>query len=385
MFTILRKIGGKRRLPENLLSIKKDLMNDDRVSIQEEQNLSNEDQLLLQSIRLKTERLNVNNITRTKAYLDFYTIHPEIHWAFLGHMVSRNGGWNMTDLNGEFLSRLMHQQTKQDFFSFLERGNWLIFQDAYPQFLLYEESKSQNRNLFYLLPYLEVSRFMEVIWNHFWRDRDCYMLAIALVINEQNYLESRIVQNPLYRKKVIQTLEFMLQDFLSFNHILFPYNEFGKQGGKAALVGLTLHYFGSLHERIILGKRLYQLLFQDRELLEDVHRWATAHPHTGSRKDYWPDVFNDVNEGVPGAPMTKRLKSCLLRKGALRLFSPRLEYAWHTVNHAAAESGEWYEHWYMIEYLLEEKVPINGKIVGGYCETLEKLELATIAKTAIFT
>ena len=155
MFTILRKIGGKRRLPENLLSIKTDLMNDDRVSIQEEQNLSKEDQQLLQSIRLKTKQLNVNNMTRTKAYLDFYTFHPEIHWAFLGHMVSRNGGWNMTDLNGEFLSRLMHEQSKQDFFSFLERGNWLIFQDAYPQFLLYEESKSQSRNLFYLLPYLE--------------------------------------------------------------------------------------------------------------------------------------------------------------------------------------------------------------------------------------
>ena len=291
----------------------------------------------------------------------------------------------MTDLNGEFLSRLMHEQTKQDFFSFLERGNWLIFQDAYPQFLLYEESLFQNRNLFYLLPYLKVSRFMEVIWNHFWRERDCYMLAIALIINEQSYLENRIVQNPLYRKKVFQTLEFVLQDLLSFNQILFPFNEIGNQGEKASLIGLTLHHFGSLHERIMLGKRLYRLLFQDRELLEKVYRWATAHPHTGSRKDYWPDVFNDVHEGVPGSPMTKRLKSCQLRKGALRLYSPRLEYAWKTVNHAAAESGDWFEHWCMIEYLLEEKVPINGKIVGEYCETLEKLELAAIAKTAIFT
>ncbi len=116
-----------------------------------------EDQQLLQMIRLKTKQLNVNNVTRTKAYLDFYIFRPEIHWAFLGHMVSRNGGWNMTDLKGEFLSRLMNEQSKQDFFSFLERGNWLIFQDAYPQFLLYEESLFQSRNLFYLLPYLNVS------------------------------------------------------------------------------------------------------------------------------------------------------------------------------------------------------------------------------------
>ena len=191
-----------------------------------------EDQQLLQMIRLKTKQLNVNNVTRTKAYLDFYIFRPEIHWAFLGHMVSRNGGWNMTDLKGEFLSRLMNEQSKQDFFSFLERGNWLIFQDAYPQFLLYEESLFQSRNLFYLLPYLNVSTFMEVIWNHFWEERDSYMLAIALIINEQSYLENRIVQNPLYKKKVFQTFEFVLQDLLSFNQILFPFTDNGNHDRK---------------------------------------------------------------------------------------------------------------------------------------------------------
>lgn len=385
MFSSLRRIGGKWRLPEKYLSIKVDLNNGNRQSLQEEQSLSREDQSLLQSIRLQTERLNVNNKTRTKAYLDFYTLHPEIHWAFLGHMVSRNGGWNMTDLQGEFLSKLMQEQTKQDFFSFLERGNWLIFQDAYPQFLLFEESKVRNRNLFYLLPYLQVSRFMEVIWNHFWRERDCYMLAIALVINEQNYLENRIVQNSLYKKKVFQTLEFVLQDFLSFNHILFPYNDSRDPGERASLTGLTLHHFGSLHERIMLGKRLYQLLFQDSDLLEKVYHWAITHPHTGSRKDYWPEIFNDVNEEVPGAILSRRLKSCELRKGSLRLFSPQLEYAWKNVNHAAAEPGDWYDHWQMIEYLLEKKESIYGKIEGEYCETLEKLELVVITKSAIFT
>ena len=316
MLTNLRKIGRKRKLPENLLSIKMDLKNYSTISILKEHQLSVEDQLLLQSIRLKTKQLNVNNITRTKAYLDFYILHPEIHWAFLGHMVSRNGGWNMTDLNGDFLSTLMLKKTQQDFFSFLERGNWLIFQDAYPQFLLYEESEYRNRNLFYLLPYLKVSRFMEVIWNHFWRDRDEYMLAIALVINEQSYLENRIVQNPMYKRKVFQTLEFLIQDFLSFNHILFPYKESQDSGGRASLTGMTLHQFGSLHERILLGKRLYQLLFQDSALLEQVYRWAIIYPHTGSRKDYWPEMFNDVNDRIPGAEISRRVKSCRLIQGA---------------------------------------------------------------------
>ncbi len=385
MLNIFRKIGGKLQLPENLLFIKADLKNYESVANLEEQHLSEGDQQLLQLIRLKTRQLNVNNVTRTKAYLDFYIFRPEIHWAFLGHMVSRNGGWNMTDLKGEFLSRLMDEQSTQDFYSFLERGNWLIFQDAYPQFLLYEESLFQSRNLFYLLPYLNVSAFMEVIWNHFWEESDSYLLAIALIINEQNYLENRIVQNPHYKKKVFQTFEFVLQDLLSFNQILFPFNDNGNPTAKASLSGLTLHHFGSLHERIMLGKDLYRLLFHEADLFEKVYRWATTHPHSASRKDFWPDVFNDVHEGVPGLPFTKRLKACQIREGKPRLYSPKLEYAWNNVNHPATEREDWFEHWSIIRYLVEEKEAINGKVVDEYCETLEKLELAAIAKTAIFT
>jgi len=74
--------------------------------------------ILIQQIRRHTAELNTNNVTRTKAYLDFYHLHPEIHWAFLGHMVSRNGGWSMTDLKGELLSRLLSEKDKQSFFCF---------------------------------------------------------------------------------------------------------------------------------------------------------------------------------------------------------------------------------------------------------------------------
>ena len=183
---------------------------------------------------------------------------------------------------------------------------------------------------------------MEVIWNQFWKDRDAYLLAIALIINEQSYLENRIVQNPLYQKKIFQTFEFVLQDVLSFNQILFPFTDLAHPTEKASLTGLTLHHFGSLHERIMLGKDLYRLLFQEADLLEKVFQWAVKHPHTGSRKDYWPEVFNDVHEGVPGFAFARRLKSCQLRKGALRLYSPRLAYAWENVIHPSAESGDWY-------------------------------------------
>ena len=367
-------------MPLNLTGIKSELKKKKNGKIEGELHLSMEDQQLIQHIRTETWNLNVNNTTRTKAYLDFYRFYPEIEWALLGHIVSRNGGWNMTDLKGDLHSKLMNENTKQSFFSFLERGNWLIFQDAYPQFLLYAESMKRNQNLFFLLPHFNVSIFMEVIWNYYWEKRDGYTLAIALVINEQSYLEKRVVQNPVYKEKVFNTLEFVLQDLLSLNHVLFPF----KEKDKVALAGLTLHHFGSLHERIMLGKRLYSLLFDNRTRLEKVYRWASANPHTGSRKDYWPDIFNDVNEGVPGEGFTRRLKHCRLRKGALRLYSPELEYAWKNVEHPAAEVGDWFNHWNVIEYLKEEKASTNVEIVGEYCETLENLELAAIAKKTIF-
>ncbi|WJH32243.1 DUF2515 domain-containing protein [Paenibacillus sp. CC-CFT747] len=57
---------------------------------------------LLRRIRRETAEGNRNNVTRTAAYWTFYRQHAELHWAFLAHMVSRNGGWNMTDLKGIF-------------------------------------------------------------------------------------------------------------------------------------------------------------------------------------------------------------------------------------------------------------------------------------------
>lgn len=336
--------------------------------------LTKEEQGLLERIKSDTRELNLNNVTRTKAYFDFYQKHPNIHWAFLGHMVSRNGGWNMTDLKGDFLTRLLTKKERNAYFTFLERGNWLIFQDAYPQFLLYSESLKRGKPLFYLLSYLDISTFMETIWNYFWKKSDPYILTIALVINEQNYLEKWIIQNPIYQKDVIGTLEFKLQDILSFNHILFPFR-------KKSLAGQTLHQFQSLHERILLGKRLYAVLFQNKDPFV---KWAKEHPHTGSRKDYWPHLFNNVNEGIPGIPYQLRLNACKLRWGARRIYSPDLLSAWKNVNHQEAETGDWFQNWQVAGYLSElNETQVNGEIEYEYCKTLERLELAALAKKVI--
>lgn len=368
----------KPPLPEDLARIKNEL----KKKSPEQKKTSKpslQEKRLIERIHTKTMYWNKNNVTRTKAYLNFYLQHPEIHWAFLGHMVSRNGGWNMTDLKGGLLSRLLTKKEANRFFIFLERGNWLIFQDAYPQFLLYEESLRRGRNLFHLLPHFHVSTFMETIWNDFWLYQNKYILTMSLVINEQSYLEERVINHPKYKKEIFDSLEFMLQDLLSINHILFPY----QKNGKIKLIGETLHRFESLHERILLGKRLYQLLFGETERKIAIEDWAKSTAHMGSRKDYCPAIFNDIEEAVPGTFLKRRLMNCQLRPGANRIYSPKLTTAWKNLNQADAEIGDWYRNWKVLYYLIDTDITINGEIKNEYCKALEKLELAAIAKKVI--
>ena len=340
--------------------------------------LSPKEKKLVVEIREKTNSLNENNITRTKAYLDFYIHYPEVHWAFIAHMVSRNAGWNMTDLKGSFLSRLLRIKQSQSFFTFLERGNWLIFQDAYPQLLLYETTRKTGENLFHLLPHFHVSFFMEIIWQHFLKTSRSDLLTIALIINEQNYIQGRLLENTMYKKETIHTLEFQLQDLLSMNQLIFPY--IGDE--KVQLLGDTLHFFESLPNRILFGKKLYKILFGEQK--NQIKKWAIQTAHTGSRKDFWPHLFNDVNEMAPNTSFKPTIKNCQLIPGSSRLFSPKLTYAWPNVNHDKAEVKDWYHNWRVIHELIDYDGQIKSNITKDYCETLENLQLVITAKQILF-
>ncbi|MDF2725255.1 MAG: hypothetical protein K0Q59_4932 [Paenibacillus sp.] len=202
------------------------------------------------------------------------------------------------------------------------------------------------------------------------------MHCMALIINEQSYLEQRVVQNDHYQKEVFNKIEFHLQDWLSFNQIIFPADD-------GRIMGQTLHQFQSLHERIMLGKRLYAVLFADAEFHKQSLDWAKRHPHTGSRKDYWPHLFNDVKEGAPGIPYPLRLKSCRLLEGAKRIYSPRLEHVWKTVSQPEAEPGDWFQEIGVADYLADDIETVDGEIKGETCKSLERLEVAALAKKTI--
>lgn len=285
--------------------------------------LSNDEQDIVRTIRERTEEHNANNVTRTDAYLDYYRRHPEIHWALLAHMVSRNGGWSMTDVRGSLLRPILSEQKARALFHMFERSNWLIFHDAYPQLLLYAEAIRQGKPLFHLLPFFGVSRFMPPVWQHFWKERDSSLLTEALIINEQQYIERRVVKHPHFKRTVLHTAVFKLQTAFDFNQVVFPV---AGESSHPRLVGRTMHNFANITHRIRTGRLLYYMLFHPR-FHERITAWVKHHPHTGSRADYWPERFtadaSALNEKV---------------------YSPHLRDAWRNVVHRPAEDADWYKH-----------------------------------------
>ncbi|MFP7493818.1 DUF2515 family protein [Terribacillus saccharophilus] len=233
---------------------------------------------LLTSIEKKTAAANVDNIRRTMAYQAFYERNPEICWAFLASMVSRNAGWNMTDLQLDMFRALLSVRIRKQLFSLYERANWLIFSDAYPQLLLYEAHKHGEIDMVAHLRHFQVSAYMEETWRQFLKDGDRQRLLYRLIVNEQHVIGSPVIVQPFYEEHVFKRWPYKLQDLFRLNAVFFP-----TMDGK--LYGLCAHHFTSVDERIQMGKELSQLLFHEK-LSPSFLQFAKKAPYTGSRDDY---------------------------------------------------------------------------------------------------
>jgi hypothetical protein len=338
------------------------------------------EQSLIGSIRAETVMQGRNNVTRTIAYWRLYRHYPELHWAFLAHMVSRNGGWNMSDLKGELLPFLLNDTQCEHVFALLERANALIFHDAYPQLLLYAASRRARMPLFHLLPHFGVSVFMSAVWMLFWQRPDSPLLTTALIINEQHYIESRVLRHPVYRHTVLDTLFFGMQSLLQLNQVLFPY----KEGNRIRLAGLILEDFNNIRERIEVGKKLYAMLFGIPVVFQGAKLFALANPHTGSRADFWPHLFAAVRQAPPKPPgqLQEWLNGCSLRPGASPLYSPRLEKAWNDRPFAQAGHEDWYTNVgdeRSIELFTSVEPPFSFEMTHEFGFGLNKIELAVLA------
>ncbi len=334
---------------------------------------------IIERIRSETSEANRNNLTRTEAYRAIYFAHPELHWAFLAHMVSRNAGWNMTDLRGDFIPRLVSEDQAEHLFMFLERSNSLIFQDAYPQLLLYKQSREIGRSLFHLLPAFHVSRFMEPIWRHFWQHRDSVPLTVAMIINEQHYIEGRVARNAWYKATATDSIAFRLQSLMQLNHVLIPYA--AAPDGSIGLAGLILEQFTDLHERIEFGKSLYHILFNP-PVWEGAERFARACPHSGSRGDYLPELFTNHKPAGNDAGR-QRLTGLRIKPGENKLYSPRLEDVWKDRPVNPPDRYDWFCSRSVFKYFHAIRAPKHYHMSGPYGHALKKLELAAIAAQKI--
>ncbi|WP_158560537.1 DUF2515 family protein [Paenibacillus contaminans] len=355
-----------------------------------------DDRKLIETIRAETERCNRNNITRTEAYWRIYSEHPELHWAFLAHMVSRNGGWAMTDLRGELLARMITPAQSERMFQFLERANALIFGDAYPQLLLYAEAKKRGTGLTRLLPHFHVSAFMTPLWEQFLKDRDPVPLTIGLIVNEQNYIEGRVVQNKTFREELLNTAAFHAYAWLQLTQVLLPYApvtepaamDTGRHrvsagnGGRTKplprLAGLILESFASLEERIGVGKKLYALLYGVPAVFKGVLAFAEATPHTGSRTDYWPHLFTGTRHDS-SKPYVTKLKGNALLPGEEPFYSPKLTEAWPDQKIEEPQRYDWFCDKSGLAWFESVRPPFPLDMTNEAFFGLEKLEVAVLA------
>ncbi|WP_435163564.1 DUF2515 domain-containing protein [Paenibacillus glycanilyticus] len=339
---------------------------------------SGQEKILIERIRAETSRLNRNNVTRTEAYRLMYQRHPELHWAMLAHLVSRNGGWNMTDLAGEWLPQLLPGDKRQSVFLLLEHANTFIFGDAYPQLLLYEESVRVQRPLFHLLPAFGITRFMKPVWEQFWRRRDSVPLTVALIVNEQHFIEQRVVQDDYFRKNVLDTLFFGMQSLLQLNAVMFPYHTEGER--ELRLAGLIMEDFDDLSERIEFGKSLYAVLFGVPRVRGGALAFAANARHTGSRADYAPHLFARVRREPPTALYKERLLGGKLLPGAAPLYSPELRDAWANQELETAKREDWFGSADgILPYFRKLKLPRSFELTNEYGLLLNKIELAVLA------
>lgn len=248
--------------------------------LQQRQNrpFSYDEMEIIQTIKKETVQKNVDNISRTDSYFYFYQKHTEIKWAFLASMVSRNAGWNMTDLEGQWFPKVLPPKKRGILFHTYERANWLIFHDIYPQLMIYKQSKVVQKPLFHLLKAFHVSTYMEIEWMRFWKYHDKRRLMTSLIVNEQHVIQKPVIEHPFYKKKVFTSLTFQIQDWLHFSGVLFPTLT-------GELYGFSTTDFTNVKARIELGKKLAWLLF-NKKYYDLFYAFSKRTTHTGSRYDY---------------------------------------------------------------------------------------------------
>jgi hypothetical protein len=237
---------------------------------------------------------NADNVSRTASYLELYAWTrdnpPELPWLLMAHLVSRNGGYLMTD-TAVFLDRkegLFRESAMVELFLFLERANFLIFYDAWyhvlHHLLLRREQMNAGR----------VTRYMRERWAEYERDGAAGVsaelerrLVHELVVNEQNFIEHRVVHHAGFA--VAAAMVGFFETIERDAPLVFPVDA----------PPIKVGTFANLERRIQTGRDIFDEVLRDREKRRRCFEWATAHPHTGSRAIYGGRPTPSVHDAWP--------------------------------------------------------------------------------------
>jgi hypothetical protein len=279
---------------------------------------------------------NQDNQKRTAFYRKFWLKFPEIPWALMADLVSRNAGYQMSDLlryqslvraglfPAPILSPLLGAgslsalKLLEQLFRFLEAGNFLIFHDAAPQLVAYSVAKrlfqctgdKDSALVFDELLKLGTDKLIVNEWHRFFqsairakfwsgvpgleKDPDVIRHSSALVVNEQAYIEDRLVKPlpgatryTLLPNTITNTI-FSIFSSLKLTKLLFPRSSVVSPKIPSELLLLTLGDFSSLEARIETGRKLYAgNLLANVSRTNDIKRWAQfGTRHNGSRQNY---------------------------------------------------------------------------------------------------
>ena len=273
----------------------------------------------------RRQHFALNNPRRTDYYLAFWQKHPEISWALLANMVSRNTGWFMSD--SLRASRLAPHGMKlpgfppahyQAFFVFLEMGNFLIFRDVFPQMEAYDWAKRypEHHEIFFALlkddPQFDVDPFIVEHWQSFlkkaranqwfpywWKEPDVQRQAFAQIANEQNQIHDRLLHDPkhTYLGLALSSINkqiFLASTALGLAKLCFPAAKSETNPDTDHLLIYTMSCDFNIYEnRVNIGRDLYVGLFGEETRRQQVITWAkTNRRFRGTRVEYNPHRFS---------------------------------------------------------------------------------------------
>lgn len=100
--------------------------------------------------------------------------------------------------------------------------------------------------------------------------------------------------------------------------------------------------------------------FQHR-LAKRAYQFASQHAHTGSRADFWPQLFS-AEKADP-----------------FRIYSPRLETVWPNISHPFSDRRDWFTDKTIIKMM--ETIPVMKEedITANYMRNIQTLNAAVKA------